>query len=130
MFNEDSKTGAILVSTGRDFLPHVDAIVAALDRPGKLDENDSAIAGTGLARVAYSPRYRAAADFSNIVNATIGSSTGAAYVNLETNTIFWRDQTTAAKRTLQDGQSHCEYKLVKFGNDVPENCRLISHVAF
>ncbi|MBE6374282.1 MAG: hypothetical protein E7055_19740 [Lentisphaerae bacterium] len=97
----DSKTGAILVSTGRDFLPHVDAIVAALDRPGKLDENDSAIAGTGLARVAYSPRYRAAADFSNIVNATIGSSTGAAYVNLETNTIFWRDQTTAAKRTLE-----------------------------
>ena len=96
----NSKAGAILVSTGRDFLPHVDAIVAALDRPGKLNEKDSAIAGTGLARVAYSPRYRAAADFSNLVNSTIGSSVGAAYVNAETNTIFWRDQTAAAKRTL------------------------------
>ena len=86
--SEQKGTDAILVSTGRNFLPHVDAIVAALDRPGTLDENDSAIAGTGLARVAYSPRYRAAADFSNIVNATIGSSAGSAYVNLETNTIF------------------------------------------
>lgn len=98
--SDGAGAGAILVSTGRDFLPHVDAIVAALDRPGKIREKDSAIAGTGLSRVAYSPRYRAAADFSRIIDSTIGSSTGAAYVNQETNTIFWRDQTAAAKRTL------------------------------
>ena len=65
--SNSSGTGAILVSTGRDFLPHVDAIVAALDRPGKLKENDSGIEGTGLSRVAYSPRYRAAAQFSKII---------------------------------------------------------------
>jgi|GEM_PF-213979 len=99
--SEKGGRGAILVSTGQKFLPHVDAIVAALDRPGKLKESDSSIQGTGLARVAYSPHYRAAADFSNIVDSTIGSSAGAAYVNTETNTIFWRDQTAAAKRTLE-----------------------------
>ena len=92
--------GAILVSTGRDFLPLVDDIVAALDRPGKISEKTNAIEGTGLSRVAYSPRYRAAAEFSQIIDSTIGSSAGAAYVNEETNTIFWRDQTAAAKRTL------------------------------
>ena len=97
---EKSGAGAILVSTGRDFLPLVDDIVAALDRPGKLEEKDSRILGTGLSRVAYSPRYRAAAQFSRIIDTTIGSSSGAAYVNEETNTIFWRDQTAAAKRTL------------------------------
>ena len=94
-------TSAILVSTGRNFLPHVDAIVAALDRPGKVQEKDSEIQGTGLTRSAYSPRYRAAAEFSRIIDTTIGSSAGAAYVNQETNTIFWRDQTDAAKRTLK-----------------------------
>ncbi|MBO4648680.1 MAG: hypothetical protein J5806_11060 [Lentisphaeria bacterium] len=98
--SEKGGRGAILVSTGRNFLQHVDAIVAALDRPGKLKDSDSSIQGTGLARVAYSPRYRAAADFSRLIDTSIGSSSGAAYVNLETNTIFWRDQTAAAKRTL------------------------------
>ena len=98
--SEQGGKGAILVSTGRDFLPLVDDIVAALDRPGKLSEDGSQIQGTGLSRVAYSPRYRAAAEFSQIINSTIGSSSGSAYVNAETNTIFWRDQTAAAKRTL------------------------------
>ena len=93
--------GAILVSTGRDFLPLVDEIIEALDRPGKVKDKDSSIAGTGLARVAYSPRYRAAAEFSRIIDSTIGSGVGAAYVNEETNTIFWRDQTASAKRTLE-----------------------------
>ena len=84
--------GALLVSTGREFLPQVDAIVQALDRPG--------LSGTGIAHVAYTPRYRAAAQFADIINRTSGSSAGAAYVNGETNTIFWRDQADAAKRTL------------------------------
>ena len=98
---ENGGPGALLVSTGRDFLPRVDAIVAALDRPGKLQqEGDSPIHGTGLARVAYAPRYRAAAEFSRIIDSTLGSSAGRAYVNAETNTIFWRDQTQSAKRTL------------------------------
>ena len=101
--DEKGGPGAILVSTGRDFLPRVDAIVAALDRPGKLQKQHgdrSPIQGTGLARVAYAPRYRAAAEFSRIIDTTLGSSAGRAYVNAETNTIFWRDQTHSAKRTL------------------------------
>ena len=84
--------GALLVSTGRDFLPQVDAIIAALDRPG--------LAGTGIAHIAYAPRYRAAAQFAEIIDNTSGSAAGKAYVNAETNTIFWRDQAAAAERTL------------------------------
>ena len=33
-------------------------------------------------------------------NATLSSAGGAAFVNAETNTIYWRDQDAAAKRTL------------------------------
>ena len=86
---------AILVSTGKDFLPYVDEIVAALDRPGQ-----KGIQGTGVARIAYTPKYRAAQEFSELIDKTLGTSVGKAYVNEETNTIFWRDQTDAARGTL------------------------------
>ena len=89
----DGKNGnALMVTTGRDFLPMVSDIITALDRPG--------LTGTGIAHVAYAPKYRAAMQFADIINKTSGSSAGAAYVNGETNTIFWRDQQTAAQRTL------------------------------
>jgi len=83
---------AVLVSTGKDFLPYVDEIVAALDHP---------IQGTGVARIAYTPKYRAAQEFSELIDKTLGSSVGKAYVNEETNTIFWRDQTDSAQGTLE-----------------------------
>ena len=87
----DSKD-AILVSTGKDFLPYVDEIVAALDHP---------IQGTGVARIAYTPKYRAAQEFTDLIDKTLGSSVGKSYVNEETNTIFWRDQTDSAQGTLE-----------------------------
>ncbi len=86
---------AILVSTGKDFLPYVDQIVAALDRPGQ-----KGIQGTGVARIAYTPKYRAAQELTDLIDKTLGTSVGKSYVNDETNTIFWRDQTDAARGTL------------------------------
>ena len=86
---------AILVSTGKDFLPYVDQIVAALDRPGQ-----KGIQGTGVARIAYTPKYRAAQELTDLIDKTLGTSAGKSYVNDETNTIFWRDQTDAARGTL------------------------------
>ena len=97
---DDTGKGAILVSTGRDFIPYVDAIVAALDRPGRSDAQGSPIVGTGVAKVAYAPRYRAATEFSQLIDGTLGTDVGRAYVDTGSNTIFWRDQTAAAQRTL------------------------------
>ena len=95
----NGKREALLVSTGQDFIPYVDDIIKALDRPGK--KNKNGIEGTGISRIAYTPQYRAASEFANIINSTSGSSVGAAYVNRETNTIFWRDQADAAQKTLK-----------------------------
>lgn len=96
-----SSKQAILVSTGRDFIPYVDKIVATLDRKvAKKSQDGSTISGTGLTRIAYSPKYRAAADLANVINSTISSNAGELFINKETNTIYWRDQDDAAKRTL------------------------------
>ena len=96
-----NKKEAVLVSTGKDFIPYVDKIVATLDRKiAKGKKAAGSISGTGVTRIAYTPKYRAAADLANVVNSTIGSSVGNLYINDETNTIFWRDQDAAAKRTL------------------------------
>ena len=97
---KDAKSTALLVSTGKDFITYVDEIVAALDRPGK-QKNTSAINGTGVTRIGYTPKYRAASELANIINVMFGSSAGAAFVNAETNTIFWRDQKASAENTLK-----------------------------
>ena len=96
----NAKSAAILVSTGKEFITYVDEIVAALDRPGK-QKNTSAISGTGVTRIGYTPKYRAASELANIINVMFGSSAGAAFVNAETNTIFWRDQAASAENTLK-----------------------------
>jgi len=105
----DGKSEALLVSTGRKFMPYVDEIVVALDRPAsgeqpknaEVSEERSPIGGPGLCRIAYTPHYRAAAELAQIINTVFASSAGVAAVNEETNTIFWRDQEDAAKRTLE-----------------------------
>lgn len=92
---------AILVSTGKDFVAYVDKIVEVLDRKvDKTSADGSTISGTGLTRIAYTPRYRAAQDLANVINSTLMSTSGAAFINEETNTIYWRDQDDNAKRTL------------------------------
>jgi len=95
----DGKREALLVSTGSEFTPYVDKIIEALDHKG--GKNKEGIDGTGISRIAYTPRYRAAGQFSDLIDMTIGSPVGAAYVNRETNTIFWRDQADAANNTLK-----------------------------
>lgn len=97
---KDAKSMALLVSTGKDFIAYVDEIIAVLDRPGKQKKN-SAISGTGVTRIGYTPKYRAASQLADIINVMFGSSVGAAYVNEETNTIFWRDQAASAENTLK-----------------------------
>ena len=91
---------AILVSTGKKFMPYVDKIVATLDRKVSKKVAGSTIAGTGLTRVAYTPKYRGADELARVINATVTSSAGALFINDETNTIIWRDQDASAKRTL------------------------------
>ncbi|MBQ9788241.1 MAG: hypothetical protein IJW31_01395 [Lentisphaeria bacterium] len=97
----DGSNNALLVSTGKDFIQYVDQIIAVLDKKvAKSDASAASISGTGLTRIAYTPKYRAAQELAKLINLTLMSSAGAAFINEETNTIYWRDQDANAKRTL------------------------------
>ena len=87
----------IIVSTGEDFIPYVDELVAGLDQPGKPGKSGSLIEGTGITRITYHPSYRAAEDIVRLINeGTMGTPEGRAFLNKDTNTIYWKDDWKAA----------------------------------
>lgn len=97
----EGKRQAIIVSTGEDFIPYVDELIAGLDKPGKADQNGSLIEGTGITRITYVPNYRAADDIVRLINiGTINTPEGKAFLNKDTNTIYWKDDEQAALATL------------------------------
>jgi len=98
--NNNADRHYLLVSTGEDFIPYVDALIAGLDVPGKQDEFGSIIEGTGVTRVTYHPNYRIGTEMLRIINAGMRSPEGTIYLNEDTNTIFWKDDRAAANAAL------------------------------
>ena len=96
-----AKRQMLIVSTGEDFIPYVDDLVAGLDKPGKPGKSGSLIEGTGITRISYAPNYRAAEDIVRLVNeGTIRTAEGRAFLNQDTNTIYWKDDNEKAQITL------------------------------
>ena len=96
----DGRGSGFLITTGEEFMPYVEQLIRQLDIPGKDASKPAVIVGTGMAQVAYTPQYRAAAQFKEIIDVIIASSEGNSGIDLATNTIFWRDTVPAAKDTL------------------------------
>lgn len=91
----------IIVTTGEDFLPYVDEIIEVLDKPGKPGTTGSLIEGTGVTTYSYTPKYRAAEDIIRIINDGVKTSEGEAFLNKDTNTIYWKDDEQAALASLE-----------------------------
>ena len=98
--NNNADRHYLLVSTGEDFIPYVDALIAGLDVPGKQDKYGSIIEGTGVTRVTYHPNYRLGTEMLRIINAGLRSPEGTIYLNEDTNTIYWKDDRAAAMAAL------------------------------
>jgi len=94
------RSNSMIVSTGEDFMPYVDDIIAKLDRPGTPDQYGSIINGTGITKIAYTPNYRSCEDIARIINVVLRSGAGIAFQNPETNTIYWKDDQDAAMFVL------------------------------
>ncbi len=93
---EDQANGRqiLIVTTPQDMMPYVDEMIAALDRPGKMNNSENAIAGSGIAYGTYKPQFRAAASMRRIiVNGQVASSTEDAKVRLDkkTNMFYFKD---------------------------------------
>ncbi len=97
----EAKRQMLIVSTGEDFIPYVDDLVAGLDKPGKPGKSGSLIEGTGITRITYVPNYRAAEDIVRLINeGTVASAEGRAFLNQDTNTIYWKDDYVKAQAVL------------------------------
>lgn len=57
-----NKRQLIIVSTGRNFFPYADAIIAALDRPAKMNRFDTNILGDGIMMGFYRAQFRGTPD--------------------------------------------------------------------
>ena len=94
-----AKRQMLIVSTGEDFIPYVDDLIAGLDKPGKPGKSGSLIEGTGITRITYIPNYRAAEDIVRLINAgTVAGSVLVATV-FYLGVYFWTD---APRRALYD----------------------------
>ena len=92
--------GALLVSTGPKCMPFLEDLIKKIDKPGKLDQYGSLIEGSGITRISYSPKYRAAHDMVALVRDVFGSSECNAYLDEGSNTIYWKDEHHSAIGTL------------------------------
>ncbi len=93
---EDGERGRqlLIVSTGVDMMPYIDEIVAALDRPGKLNASGSVLAGSGIAYGTYAPQFRAANDMRKIIVGgfvSSGSADSKVRLDRKTNLFYFKD---------------------------------------
>ncbi len=91
----------IVVTTGKDMMPFVDAIVATMDRPcGKADGEKSIVDGTGIYKYAYRPKYRANDAMITTVLADT-RTTGYGWYESTNNLFYWKDSKSAGDCVLQ-----------------------------
>ena len=92
----------LIVTTAEKMIQYVDQLVAVLDRPGLIDDDGSIINGTGIYRFAYQPNYRSTEDMVNLLNTVSVSGDGKAFLNRQSNIIYWKDSKSDGNATRQD----------------------------
>ncbi len=105
----------LVVTTGQDMMPYVDAMIRVLDRPGKVNEYDSMVYGTGIACGVYRPRFRAASSMMDIMTGIlIYSGEDQARIRLdEKNNIFYFKDSPFRVRLLKE-------KLAWLDREIPQ----------
>ncbi|MEG2000976.1 MAG: hypothetical protein RR053_06260 [Evtepia sp.] len=94
MEDKSNNRQLLIVSTAQDMMPYIDEMVTALDRPGKMNDYNTIIAGTGIAYGTYKPQFRAANDMRNVIVGTqISSGPLDSRVRLDkkTNLFYFKD---------------------------------------
>ncbi len=84
----------LIVTTGQDMMPYVDAMVRVLDRPGKINEYDSIVFGTGIAYGVYRPQFRTADSMLDVITGIFISSNdrnSRVKIDARTNTFYFKD---------------------------------------
>ena len=87
-----------LVTTGEDFLPYVDEIVAELDAHAVKDgkRGVTTFEGTGVTRGVYRPKWRSGEDIASIVGGAVNTGEGATFFNPANNAVYYKDEWVTA----------------------------------
>ena len=99
-------------------MPYIDEMVEALDRPGKMNDYDTIISGTGIAYGTYKPQYRSAESMLEVIEET-GISSGPldSTIRLDPKTgmfyFNWRPEYPIGKSALFSGWKIPATKLRK-----------------
>lgn len=91
----------IVVTTGRDMMPYIDAMVAAMDRPcGKTDAMGSIVDGSGIYKFFYRPKYRANDEMIATVVRDCRSD-GYGWYEANNNYFYWKDSKSDGETVLK-----------------------------
>ncbi len=83
----------LIVSTGVNYMGHLDKLVAALDRDAKFDKYSN-ISGTGIAMGFYQPTYRATSSMADVITAGevfSGYADSAFKLDKQRNMFYFKD---------------------------------------
>ena len=87
----------LIVTTPSKMMKCIEEIIPKLDHAGgKLDPSGSIVAGTGIARFTYQPRFRSSEEMVNISNRLIRAA-GYAFRDSSSNLIYWKDTNAVGK---------------------------------
>ena len=75
MEDKANKRQIMIVTTTVPMMPYIKEIVEALDRPGKMNDYDTIISGTGIAYGTYKPQFRSAESMLEVIK-EVGISSG------------------------------------------------------
>jgi len=81
----------LVVSVPSALIPYVDGIVAAFDRPAPKNADGSTLAGTGISKFVYQPKFRSTSDILSVISAIGHDGDGIGYFDNSSNLVYWKD---------------------------------------
>ena len=108
-----NKRQMLIVSTGENFLPYLDKLIAVLDRPSKMNTFGSTVDGDGVATGFYRPRFRTSESMRQVIiqgEVFGGYSDGAIY--LDNGVFYYKDSPAIVQDITQ--------KLSWFDKEIPQ----------
>jgi hypothetical protein len=100
MNDKANKRQMLTVNMPVAMVPHIDDMIAKIDRPGTVDGKNSVIQSTGITRFVYYPEHRATVDMF-LVGPTVGTPEGSYFLDPANNMFYWKDSKTNGAGALK-----------------------------
>jgi hypothetical protein len=100
MNDKANKRQMLTVNMPVAMVPHIDDMIAKMDRPGIVDGKNSVVQSTGITRFVYYPTHRATLDMF-LVGPVVGTPEGSYFFDPANNMFYWKDSKTNGAGALK-----------------------------